>query len=378
MHQAFALKSAQLWQQYPREAIAFVVLALAAIAALAGAAWSTPTLDGLNSSSQTMKVAPPAPPPLLVRALPREDALSINASMPIDMGPNPAARPFSMAGADAAAQARAYECLTSAVYYEAGQESTDGQRAVAQVVLNRSRHPAFPASVCGVVYQGSTRATGCQFTFTCDGSLARRPMASAWARAAKVAAAALAGYVHKPVGWATHYHANYVVPYWASSLAKNAVVGAHIFYRWDGGWGRPPAFSQRYSRAEPNVAALREAALVAEAKTDAVAETVEAIPGAEVLADGAIGLKKGDKVAIRFNLAARNAVEEAVKKDKPFIETVSASDNLKWTLTGGMAEADEKPLGKKPAAPRTGPAVAGSVAATAGAAASVPAVAASR
>ncbi len=372
MQQAFALKSAQLWKQYPREAIAFAVLALAAIAALAGAAWSTPTLDGLRGDSQTMKIAPPAPPPLLVRALPREDALSINASMPLDAGPNPGARPFSMAGADAAAQARAYECLTSAVYYEAGQESDGGQRAVAQVILNRSRHPAFPASVCGVVYQGSTRATGCQFTFTCDGSLARRPMTSAWARAAKVAAAALAGYVHKPVGWATHYHANYVVPYWASSLAKNAVVGAHIFYRWDGGWGRPPAFSQRYALAEPNVAALREAALIAEAKTDAVIETLEAIPGAEVLADGAIGLKAGDKVAIRFNLAARNAVEEAVKKDKPFIEKVGASDNLKWTLTGGMVEAEEKPLGKKP----VGPAIVGSAAVSGGVAASIPATAA--
>ncbi|WP_398286925.1 cell wall hydrolase [Sphingomonas daechungensis] len=63
--------------------------------------------------------------------------------------------------------------MTSAVYYEAGQESLDGQRAVAQVVLNRVRHPAFPANVCGVVYEGSTRATGCQFTFTCDGSLMR-------------------------------------------------------------------------------------------------------------------------------------------------------------------------------------------------------------
>ena len=90
------------------------------------------------------------------------------------------------AGADVRAQA--LECLTSAVYYEAGNETVDGQRGVAQVVLNRVRHPAFPASVCGVVYQGSLRTTGCQFTFTCDGSLNRSPDAAGWARAHKVAA----------------------------------------------------------------------------------------------------------------------------------------------------------------------------------------------
>ena len=79
--------------------------------------------------------------------------------------------------------AQALECLASAVYYEAGNQDDDGERAVAQVVLNRVRHPAFPASVCGVVYEGSTRPTGCQFTFTCDGSLYRQPDADGWRRA---------------------------------------------------------------------------------------------------------------------------------------------------------------------------------------------------
>src|SRR3546814_17339709 len=67
------------------------------------------------------------------------------------------------------------DCLTAAIYYEAAQESESGKRGVAQVVLNRARHPAFPSSICGVVYQGSERKTGCQFTFTFDGSLARKP-----------------------------------------------------------------------------------------------------------------------------------------------------------------------------------------------------------
>jgi spore germination cell wall hydrolase CwlJ-like protein len=69
--------------------------------------------------------------------------------------------------------------MTQAVYYEAAYEPLQGRRAVAQVVLNRVRHPAFPNSVCGVVYQGSNQRV-CQFSFTCDGSLNRKPSAAAW------------------------------------------------------------------------------------------------------------------------------------------------------------------------------------------------------
>src|SRR5204863_9597085 len=166
--------------------------------------------------------------------------------LPHAQGANPAAAPFQCKG-NTAARAEALSCLASAVYYEAGNQDVNGERAVAQVVLNRVRHPAFPGSICGVVYQGSTRLTGCQFTFTCDGSLYRQPDADGWKRAYAVAQAALSGAVYAPVGWATHYHADYVVPYWSSTLAKNAIVGAHIFYRWAGGWGQPAAFIKSYS-----------------------------------------------------------------------------------------------------------------------------------
>jgi len=149
--------------------------------------------------------------------------------------------------------ARALDCLTQAVYYEAANQSDDGQRAVAQVVLNRVRDRAFPSSVCGVVYQGSTRSTGCQFTFTCDGSLNRTPTATGWARARAVASAALGGAVYAPVGSATFYHANYVSPWWATSMDKVATVGAHIFYRWRSGMERALAFRQPYSGSEPSV-----------------------------------------------------------------------------------------------------------------------------
>lgn len=335
----------RLWRDYPRETLAVALLAAAGLA-LGGAAWSLPTVGGLDNAEA--RAAPPAPPPLLVRKLAPQDALAVNAGIPLNSGPNPAARPFSLGKADAGAQARALECLTSAIYYEAGQESADGQRGVAQVVLNRVRHPAFPATVCGVVYQGSTRVTGCQFTFTCDGSLARRPSYDAWARAGRVAQAALGGYVHAPVGLATHYHANYVVPYWASSLAKNAVIGTHIFYRWAGGWGRQSAFVQRYAQGEPNVEALRTAALEAEhAQPDQeseLAEAVETIPGAEAV-PLTPAMRRDKLIAVRFNLAAREASDGV--KHTEYVEKHKVSDNLRWTLSGAPPAADEKPLGKK-------------------------------
>ena len=179
-------------------------------------------------------------------------AAEINAAVPVSDEPILPAKPFvilspSTAGAT---QLSAVDCLTAAVYYEAASESATGQRAVAQVILNRMRHPAYPNSACGVVFQGSQRTTGCQFSFTCDGSLRRRPSASGWLRARSVATAALSGYVEPAVGYATHYHTTYVVPYWSSSLTKLRTVGSHIFYRWSGNNGTPRAFVNRYANAE--------------------------------------------------------------------------------------------------------------------------------
>ncbi|WP_245638338.1 cell wall hydrolase [Croceicoccus bisphenolivorans] len=151
--------------------------------------------------------------------------------------------------ANAHVSANAQQCLTQAIYYEAGFEPENGKRAVAQVVLNRVSHPAYPNSVCGVVYQGSDQRV-CQFSFTCDGSLARRPAAAAWASAARIAREALAGHVEPSVGTATHYHADYVVPRWAYSLGKVRQLGSHIFYRFNGSLGSSRAFSARYNGSE--------------------------------------------------------------------------------------------------------------------------------
>lgn len=168
---------------------------------------------------------------------------------PPGMQSGPAARPTLPTGSGLD-RVRALQCLTAAIYYEAAREPDEGQRAVAQVVLNRVAHPAFPKTVCGVVYQGSERP-GCQFSFACDGAMARVPMAVWWTRARRVAEAALAGYVYAPVGLATHYHTSAVHPAWADSMNFLGTIGAHRFYRWNGNAGSPRAFNAVYSGGEP-------------------------------------------------------------------------------------------------------------------------------
>ncbi|MEG3174717.1 cell wall hydrolase [Sphingomonas sp. RB3P16] len=197
----------------------------------------------------------PAVEPVAYQDLYPSEARTFNASVPFVDGPNPPARPFKLAGDDAQ-RARAIDCMAAAVLYEAGDDPR-GQRAVAQVVINRVRHPAFPKTICGVVFQGAERTTGCQFTFTCDGALVRHHWLDVqWARARQVATAALSGDVFAPVGYATHYHTDWVVPYWQSSLDKIAAVDTHLFFRWTGWWGTPAAFHREVSPDEPVIAQL--------------------------------------------------------------------------------------------------------------------------
>lgn len=335
-----------LWHAHPRGTLGAGLLTLVAASAII----STVVTPRADYGAAT---APPAPPPMIVQPLAPDQALKVNAKIPVAAGPNPAAAPFLFKGG-APARAQALNCLASAVYYEAGNQDENGGRAVAQVVLNRVRHPAFPASVCGVVYQGSTRPTGCQFTFTCDGSLHRQPDAEGWARAMRIAADALAGSVYSPVGWATHYHADYVVPYWASTMAKNAVVGDHLFYRWNGGWGQPAVFAKPYAGREPSASLLRSAALAAvhvvPSAPGSVADAIKDIPGAEPL-KLAPSLRGDKRVAVRFNLVARKASDEAKHED--YSNKFEVSDNLKWALSGDTVAENEKPLGKAAAAAPT-------------------------
>jgi spore germination cell wall hydrolase CwlJ-like protein len=209
-----------------------------------------------------------------------------------------AAAPFhalTLAGED---RRRALHCLAQAVYYEAAAEPDSGQRAVAQVVLNRVRHPAFAKTVCGVVYQRFSAAV-CQFSFVCDGSLARRPVPALWNRAQRVAAGALEGQVEKSVGTATHYHADYVFPRWAPHLAKLAKIGAHIFYRWPGTWGLPRAFTGRYAGGE-YVPAFDASHMASIAEPDIDYPPVAALPERRAANDvgGRMDPAKGWKLSI--------------------------------------------------------------------------------
>jgi len=122
-------------------------------------------------------------------------------------------------------------CLAEAIYYESRNEAAIGQMAVADVVLNRVSSPLYPDSICAVVYQGAERKTGCQFSFTCDGSLDRKRGQFAWKKSQNMAGAILAGMRIPVTHQATHYHASYVKPYWAPNLTPTAQIGAHKFYR---------------------------------------------------------------------------------------------------------------------------------------------------
>lgn len=315
-----------------------------------------------NLQPQAPTQAPPAPEPLQFKQVAPEDAVAINAAVPIAEEPNPAARAFLLRAGTGTDYAKSLSCLTAAIYYEAATEGVDGQRAVAQVVLNRLRHPAYPNSVCGVVFQGSERSTGCQFTFTCDGAIARAPHAGIWARARAVAESALAGSVYAPVGWATHYHTNWVVPYWSSSLTKVANVGTHIFYRWEGNWGRAPAFRDSHSGTEPTLAKMSHLGFGTPAQQELTQEEQAALAAAELPKDQlAEGTPLPGPVAAtydpgalnraiirRFEPVKREGVAATLAKQTP--ADTKIDDSLRWALTGDGVKASDA-LGKKPAAP---------------------------
>jgi spore germination cell wall hydrolase CwlJ-like protein len=181
-------------------------------------------------------------------------------------GPSAAAQPA--APAEPQIDPRQHACLSQAIYYEARGETQRGQIAVAEVVMNRVRSRHYPNSICGVVYQGSHRVTGCQFTFTCDGSLNHRPRGRAWDRAQRVATAVLLGYTRPVTQHATHYHTHAVNPVWNSGLVETTSIGSHVFYRM-------PNSSERAFYQEA-LARRRGAVSVRRASEDLIPEAGEA------------------------------------------------------------------------------------------------------
>lgn len=286
-------------------------------------------------------------PKLEFQAVDALEAQKLNASIPAVDG---LLRPVSAFVLPKAAPEydRALRCLTQAVYYEAALEPTDGQQAVAQVVLNRVRDPNYPNSVCGVVYQGAERVTGCQFSFTCDGSLARAPARWAWDRARKVAEEALAGHVARQVGTATHYHADYVLPYWSPTLGKITQIGAHIFYRWRGSAGETAAFTQRYAGREPSINEALYARPRVKANTGltAAADLVQANASTVTTAEGqtrVVATLGGRRMPTKDDVAAINeklrAFEEARGLAKPASPPPAGVTPLAVTEVGRPAPA---------------------------------------
>jgi hypothetical protein len=282
---------------------------------------------------------PPARSALI--ALPGADPLSgdeVSAAGGA-LDPGPAAAPF-LAGGMAT---RAEQCLAEAIYHEAASESEAGQRAVAQVVLNRVRHPAWPNSVCAVVFQGSERATGCQFTFTCDGSRARTPGGAPWARAQRIARAALTGEVYAPIGLATHYHTHWVAPRWAGSLDHVGTIGAHRFYRARGKAGMLAAFDAAYAGFEPPApvrASGRREMMQAAAPEAALASAPDAAVAPSAMREAA---------ALTAPPAARSPAEPAAGSGSVRSEYRTAG---RWkTVPGARAPAGERPAPIAPAPP---------------------------
>jgi Cell Wall Hydrolase len=231
----------------PLAPVAFDMASLPALDAVTNPAILAPIDPVLANLPGNVVIPLPGQMPAVlvpIAPLPNFTALPFNAG--------PAVSAYAFRGRTVMDSIRSQLCLSSAIYYEAASESEDGQRAVAQVVLNRVRHPAYPNTVCDVVYQGTERGDRlCQFSFACDGSMARIPGRDAWGRASRIARAALAGYVFEPVGAATHYHTLAVNPSWNKSLVPTTIIGAHIFYRWSGNAGRPGAFYASYTGNEP-------------------------------------------------------------------------------------------------------------------------------
>ena len=124
------------------------------------------------------------------------------------------------------------QCLATAIYFEARGEPRQGQIAVAQVVLNRVRSSHYPDTICGVVYQNQHRRNACQFSFACDGKPDTIKETRAWTVARDIAAGMASGkLLLGEIAGATHYHANYVSPYWAPTMRRLARIGHHIFYQ---------------------------------------------------------------------------------------------------------------------------------------------------
>lgn len=124
-------------------------------------------------------------------------------------------------------------CMAMNIYHEARNESTIGQLAVGQVVMNRVQDPRFPNNVCDVIKQGGTKRHRCQFSWYCDGEPDRPLNKRAFQESQENAITVMNGWVGGFMDGATHYHADYVNPKWRHEKTFIVKIDSHIFYRWE-------------------------------------------------------------------------------------------------------------------------------------------------
>lgn len=129
------------------------------------------------------------------------------------------------------AQDKQLMCLAKNIYYEAGAEPLAGKKAVAQVTINRSNHPSYPSSICGVVHQRTKKT--CQFSWVCE---PRKPIKTAsdnWQESLMVAEMFLTGsYEYDRLTSDTLFFHTKQLPFtWKRKYKQVAVIGNHIFYR---------------------------------------------------------------------------------------------------------------------------------------------------
>ncbi len=175
-------------------------------------------IDKADATSQNM------PSPLTIS----KRLAYVRANAPITKSTSPTAISVSK---------KQIQCLATAIYFEARGEPYRGQVGVAQVVVNRVKNKLYPNSICGVVYQNKNRRNACQFSFACDGIRDRVNEKNAWKQSIEIAKKVTNGEVYlTEVANATHYHATYVRPRWASKMDQLTQIGIHKFYRFKKGW----------------------------------------------------------------------------------------------------------------------------------------------
>ena len=208
---------------------------------------------------------------------------------------------------DAENMVRQSQCLATAIYYEARSEALSGQLGVAEVIVNRVNDHRYPNTICDVVFQGATRTTGCQFTFTCDGAMNKPPRGTRWERAESIAAHVMMGLNERKTEGATHYHATYVNPVWNSGLIKTRKIGTHIFYRFPRGSEWSVASARQSARLAQRRSGLR-AIQPESASAPAATETLQTVTSAADLNSQSLESIKTD-VSVQSAVATEGVVQ---------------------------------------------------------------------